>query len=73
MAEQEKDLYVCFREWETKYWRPLEINREFASHFRQRSPLRHLLITATAWLHDCLVRGSDRQHNHRKEALVPAE
>lgn len=33
--EQERELRDAFTEWHTAYWRPIEINREFASHFRR--------------------------------------
>ena len=31
--EQMKLFHAAYREWHASYWRPLEINREFASHF----------------------------------------
>jgi hypothetical protein len=31
--EQAKVFHAAYREWHASYWRPLEINREFASHF----------------------------------------
>lgn len=31
--EQAKAFHAAYREWHASYWRPLEINREFASHF----------------------------------------
>ena len=31
--EQTKAFHAAYREWHASYWRPLEINREFASHF----------------------------------------
>jgi hypothetical protein len=54
----------------------LQINREFASHFR-RSWLRQLLIDATAWLHRRLQQQQQQPHYHaargRLTALHPAE
>jgi hypothetical protein len=48
--EQMKLFHAAYREWYASYWRPLEINREFASHFElplwRRAaiwPLRRLL------------------------------
>jgi hypothetical protein len=32
--EQGEQLFTAFKKWEEFYWRPLEIDREFASHFR---------------------------------------
>jgi len=34
-AEQGEQLFTAFKAWEEFYWRPLEIDREFASHFRR--------------------------------------
>ena len=31
--EQTKAFHAAYREWQISYWRPLGINREFASHF----------------------------------------
>jgi hypothetical protein len=31
--EQTKVFHAAYREWHESYWRPLEINRAFASHF----------------------------------------
>ena len=31
--EQMTLFHAAYREWHASYWRPLEINREFASHF----------------------------------------
>jgi hypothetical protein len=31
--EQTKLFHTAYCEWHASYWRPLEINREFASHF----------------------------------------
>ena len=31
--DQTKLFHAAYREWHASFWRPLEINREFASHF----------------------------------------
>src|SRR5262245_49793838 len=31
--EQTKLFHAAYRQWHASYWRPLESNREFASHF----------------------------------------
>jgi len=54
--EQKRELAKCFREWEGSYWRPLQINREFASHFSRKSGLRQMLIVLTGRLHRWLLR-----------------
>ena len=33
-CEQGEQLFTAFKAWHQFYWRPLEIDREFASHFR---------------------------------------
>jgi hypothetical protein len=52
--EQERALFDCFKAWEADYWRPFQINREFASHFHSRLPWRRLVLRAmmmlTRWL-----------------------
>jgi hypothetical protein len=35
--EQSEQLFTAFKTWREFYWRPLEIDREFASHFRAPS------------------------------------
>ncbi len=54
--EQLPELSRCFRDWEREYWRPLMINREFASHFAPRSLLRRVLIALAGRLHRWLLR-----------------
>ncbi len=59
--QQERQLSDIFQSWHVNYWRPLEINREFASHFRPRSVLRRALIGLTARLNHWLV-GHHTEH-----------
>jgi hypothetical protein len=72
-TEQGRELAAAYHQWDTHYWRPLMINREFASHF-QRSALRQFLIDVTASLHRRLMQQS---HHHAPRggmtALHPAE
>ena len=42
--EQTRVFHAAYREWHASYWRPLEINREFASHFAPPSVWRRLAI-----------------------------
>lgn len=42
--EQAKAFHTAFREWHSSYWRPREINREFASHFGPPPLWRRLAI-----------------------------
>lgn len=57
--EQKPELAAGYRQWERDYWRPLLINREFASHFTR--PLwRKGLILLTGRLHRWLLSGPRR-------------
>ena len=49
-------LSRCFHDWESTYWGPLQINREFASHFTEQPGLRRMLIAITGRLHNWLLR-----------------
>jgi hypothetical protein len=60
--DQLPELSKCFREWDNEYWRPLQINREFASHFAGRSALRRTLIALTGQLYSWLVRPPRAHH-----------
>ena len=42
--EQAKAFHAAYREWHLSYWRPLEINREFASHFDSPPLWRRLAV-----------------------------
>jgi hypothetical protein len=53
---QQRELADAFKLWRDEYWRPLLINREFASHFAARSPWRKALVNFTAWLHQLALR-----------------
>jgi len=69
---QQPSLCEAFQEWRLNYWRPIEINREFAGHFRAHSWLRQQLIKMTAWLLCALV--TDHRHAAAAKAHpVPAE
>ena len=49
--EQAKVFHSAYREWHASYWRPLEINREFASHFEPPPLWRRAAI----WLLRALI------------------
>ena len=70
--EQQAPLFEAFNEWRASYWRPLEINRQFAEHFAPPSWARRVLINLAACLHRALLRGPHREHADDKVA-VPAE
>ena len=42
--EQAQAFHAAYREWHASYWRPFEINREFASHFGPPPLWRRLAI-----------------------------
>jgi len=69
--EQEAVLFEAFNDWKLNYWRPMQINREFASHFEL--PLwRRVLLTVTGRLHRALL--DHRSERHVDDAMtVPAE
>jgi hypothetical protein len=58
--EQRTVLAICFREWESAYWRPLQINREFALHFSPKTGLSRLMILLTGRLHRWLLERERR-------------
>ena len=71
--DQGLKLIAGYREWQSNYWRPLMINREFESHFR-RSWFRQMLIDATAWLHRRLMEQRHRDYRPDELGVVhPAE
>jgi hypothetical protein len=41
--EQGQELWQEFQVWRDVYWRPVEINREFASHFRAPNAFQRIL------------------------------
>jgi hypothetical protein len=70
--EQETNLYQAFNEWRASYWRPLEINRQFAAHFAPPPAWRRILIALTERLHRALLTQPRHAHEDDKVA-VPAE
>jgi hypothetical protein len=42
--EQSRAFYTAYSEWHASYWRPFEINREFASHFEPPALWRRAAI-----------------------------
>jgi hypothetical protein len=68
--EQKSELVSGYRHWERDYWRPLVINREFASHF-DRPLWRQILISLTGRLHRWLISGS-RTHRPAEGVALPS-
>jgi hypothetical protein len=70
---QSEQLFIAFKTWREFYWRPLEIDREFASHFRRpHAWVRLFRDMRLAWLR---FRGRADPITVPVEArtLVPAE
>ena len=63
--EQSRTFHAAYREWQANYWRPFEINREFASHFAPPGPTRRLGI----WLLRRLLTWTP---SPRRRAPLPA-
>jgi hypothetical protein len=53
--EQKRELANGYQEWKSNYWQPLQINREFASHFSRRPAWHQTLISLTGRLHRWLL------------------
>ncbi len=69
--EQESVLFEAFNDWKVNYWRPTQINKEFASHF-ELPVWRRVLLALTGRLHRSLLE--HHSERHVKEAVaVPAE
>jgi hypothetical protein len=48
--EQAKTFHAAYRQWHASYWRPIEINREFAAHFETPPLWRRLAIGLLQYL-----------------------
>jgi hypothetical protein len=66
--EQKPALVSCFREWERNYWRPLQINREFASHFAGSKAARRPMISLVGRLYKWLL---ERERGRSARACFP--
>ncbi|HXJ02559.1 MAG TPA: hypothetical protein VNH44_15150 [Micropepsaceae bacterium] len=70
--DQEPALYEAYNDWRVNYWRPVEINRQFAAHFDPPSGWRRLLLALTERLHRALLRQHATRPS-RAAVAVPAE
>jgi hypothetical protein len=60
--EQSRELWQEFQVWREVYWRPVEINREFASHFKEPNAFQRVFRRINlAW----------RRATRRPEAIEP--
>jgi hypothetical protein len=48
--QQSRALQESFRQWYASYWRPTQINREFAEHFAPPGPVRRWAIALLRYL-----------------------
>ena len=68
-SDQQKALFETFNDWHLNYWRPLQINRQFADHFRL--PLwRRLLIAVAGYLHRALSEHGKQRHTQEAADLA---
>ncbi len=67
--EQVKAFHAAYREWYASYWRPLEINREFASHFAPPALWRRVAI----WLLKRLLTWPQRTKSPSVKAALPLQ
>jgi hypothetical protein len=49
-SEQARAFHAAYREWQATYWRPMVINREFASHFAPPPLWQRLAVRLLSWL-----------------------
>jgi hypothetical protein len=66
--EQAKAFTEAHREWQASYWRPFQINREFAAHYEAPPLWRRAAI----WLLQRLIALPPARSEASKTALHPA-
>jgi len=71
--EQGLELWQTFQQWHVSYWRPLEINKEFASHFRKPSLLTRAFRNMIAKIRRAALLRSEDRAAARAPSIVPAE
>jgi hypothetical protein len=67
--DQAKVFHTAYREWYASYWRPLEINREFASHFDPPPLWRRFAM----WLLKRLLAWPQAEKPSRLHAAAPLQ
>jgi hypothetical protein len=68
---QGRELSESFQLWHASYWRPLEINKEFASHFRQPNAVTRLFRKLVAMIRRRAQ--SEQRAAARGSSIVAAE
>jgi hypothetical protein len=71
--EQGLELWETYQRWCASYWRPLEINEEFASHFRKPNPLIRALRNLVAKIRRPVLLRGEQRAGATEAPLVPAE
>jgi hypothetical protein len=71
--EQGRELWDAFQQWQSAYWRIVEINREFASHFRTPSVWKRLYRRLTRRLRRMFYAVGSEEASTEGAPLVPAE
>ena len=66
--EQQPALTEAFSEWRVNYWRPLEINKQFAEHFDPPSGWRRVLLRLTERLQRALLTQTRTAHARQEAA-----
>jgi hypothetical protein len=63
--DQRVVLATAFEEWRQSYWRAIEVNRDFAAHFRRPSAIRGGLIKLTGAAHRRLLGNACARAQYR--------
>jgi hypothetical protein len=72
--EQSLELWKEFQVWRELYWRPVEINMEFASHFRAPNAIQRIYRRLRlAWRRTMWKPLDERASESPRESLAPAE
>jgi hypothetical protein len=71
--EQGRELWETFQLWHASYWRPVEINREFASHFKRPNAVQRLWRRLVASIRRPLLRHLEDRGAAASTSMVPAE
>jgi hypothetical protein len=70
--EQGLELWETYRQWHASYWRPLEINKEFASHFRTPNAVTRALRRLIAKIRRPFLVRTEKDAGP-ETSMVPAE
>jgi hypothetical protein len=71
--QQGVELLQAFNAWHEAYWRPIEINREFASHFATPSLGGKVMRMVARMLHRVLHEYGPIDEGGRHPSMTPAE